>query len=46
MFGLKWLVDHGALPEERAGGVLRFVRGGNFPHGALRQSAKRTAAPR
>ena len=44
MFGLEWLVDHGALPKERARGILRIVRGRNFPHGSLRQRPKRTAS--
>ena len=36
MFGLKWLMDHGALPKKRAAGILRVVCGRNFPHRALR----------
>ncbi len=36
MFALKWLVDHGALPKEQAGRILRIVRGRNLPHRALR----------
>ena len=37
MFGLKWLVDHGALPKEKLRRVLRIVCGRHVPHGALRR---------
>ena len=35
MFGLKWLVDHGALPQEKLGGILRIVCGRHVPHCAI-----------
>ncbi len=36
MFGLKWLVDHGALPEGTAGRILCVVCRGNLPYFAVR----------
>src|ERR1041385_4507119 len=33
MFGLKWLVDHGALPKERLEGYYAAYVGGIFPPG-------------
>ncbi len=44
MFALKWLVDHERAAEGAARGVLRFVRRGNFPDGAVRH--RRSARPR
>ena len=35
-FGLKWLIDHGAISEGKAERRVCVLRGGNFPHGSLR----------
>ncbi len=44
MFGLKWLVDHGALPKDRLARILRLLCRRHFPHAALRH--RRSARPR
>ena len=37
MFGLKWLVDHGALPKEKLEEYYASYVARNFPHGPLRR---------
>ena len=37
MFGLDWLIEHGALPREKARGILCFLHRRHFPHGAIRR---------